>query len=374
MIRVLFFVENLTEGGAEKVLRNLANRMDQTKFDITVQTAWPCDAKKYLAPGIHYRSMYTAQTKANRLRYRVEAASGMAYLMHVKEDYDIECAYLECGATKIMAGSTNREALKLAWIHCDLQKKMPDAKAFAKKAAAWYAKYDKVVCVSENVRERYVELFGDTPEAVVVHNTVDDADIRCKAEQPLPPDAVKRKMTAVSLGRLSEQKGYDRLLRCHKRLLDEGIDCDLWILGEGPERKALERYIAENCLSDSVRLFGFRENPYPFLWEADVLVCSSRYEGLSTFVTEGLILGKPIVTTDCTGMCELLGDSEYGLITENGEAGLFDGMKQMLTNKALRAQYAEKAAARGEAFSAELLIAETERFLEESLKEKQTMR
>ena len=56
MIKILFFIENLSEGGAEKVLRDLVNHMDQEKFDITVQTVWPCDASKYLAPGIHYKS------------------------------------------------------------------------------------------------------------------------------------------------------------------------------------------------------------------------------------------------------------------------------------------------------------------------------
>lgn len=370
MITILFFLENLTEGGAEKVLRNLVNNMDQTKFDITVQTVWPCDAQRYLAPGIHYRSVYPARTKANRLHYRAEAAAGLTYPFHIRGDYDIEAAFLECGATKVMAGSTSKKTLKLAWVHCDLQKKMPDAAAFAKKAAAWYANYDKVVCVSENVRESYIALFAATPEAVVVHNTVDDADIRHKAEQPMPPDIARHKMTAVSLGRLSEEKGYDRLLRVHKRLLDEGMDYDLWILGEGPEHEALEQYITENGLAGSVRLFGFRENPYPFLREADVLVCSSHYEGLSTFVTEGLILGKPIVTTDCTGMRELLGDSEYGLIMENNEADLFNGMKQMLTSTDLRVQYADKAAARGKAFCTSALVAETERFLETSLEEK----
>lgn len=55
---------------------------------------------------------------------RAEAAAGLTYPLHIKDDYDIEAAYLECGSTKIMASSTNQKALKLAWVHCDLAKKL----------------------------------------------------------------------------------------------------------------------------------------------------------------------------------------------------------------------------------------------------------
>ena len=99
-------------------------------------------------------------------------------------------------------------------------------------------------------------------------------------------------------------------------------------------------------------------------------MCSSRFEGLSTFVTEGLILGKPIVTTDCTGMRELLGDSEYGLITPNSREGLYAGMKECLSDPELLAHYAEKAQERGKEFSAEALTRQTEAFLEGAAKER----
>ena len=116
MIRILFFIEELRAGGAEKVLCNLVNSMDQSRFDITVQTLWPCDAAAYLKPGIRYRSCYPSNNAACHLLSRAEAALGLTYTLHIKGDYDIEVAYLECGPTKIMAGSTNRNAKKLAWV------------------------------------------------------------------------------------------------------------------------------------------------------------------------------------------------------------------------------------------------------------------
>ncbi len=370
MIKILFFIENLSEGGAEKVLRNLVNHMDQTKFDITVQTVWPCDAGKYLVPGIHYKSMYSSESRINRLRYRAEAESGLGYRLHIKDDYDIECAYLEMGPTKVLSASTNRHAKKLAWVHCDLTRAVGDPQAYAAKAAPWYERFDRVVCVSQSVKERFDELFQNRFQSTVVYNVVDDAAIREKSLLPLPSGIEKRRLTVLSVGRLSAPKRFLRLLEAHKRLQDEGMSHDLWILGEGPERPALERYISENGLQDSVWMPGFMENPYPFMRAADLLACSSVYEGYSTFMTEGVILGKPSVTTDVSGMRELLGDSEYGLIVENDDEAFYRGMKRMVQDTALRDEYAIHVAVRGQDFCTEKLAAQTEHFLKELLKEK----
>lgn len=362
MIKILFFIEELEAGGAEKVLRDLVNHMDQTKFDITVQTVWPCDASKYLVSGIRYKSTYSAKNRINRLRYRAEAEAGIVYRLYIKDDYDIECAYLEMGPTKVLASSTNKKAKKLAWVHCDLSKAVADPQGYVKKAAPWYAKFDQIVCVSQSVKERFDELFGNRFRSTVLYNVIDDAAIRAKSHLPLPENKRKRRFTVLSVGRLTYPKNFMRLLKTHKRLLDEGYEHDLWILGNGPERGKLEQYVSDNRLQDSVWMPGFIDNPYPTMRAAELLACSSVYEGYSTFAKEGIILGKPLVTTDVSGMKELLGDSEYGMIVDNNDEAFCQGMRRMLTNDALRERYSQKAAARGLDFSAEKLTAETEAY------------
>lgn len=362
-VKILFFIETLEGGGAEKVLRDLVNSMDKACFDITVQTVWACDAGKYLDDGIRYRSVYPSRSRCNQLRYRIEAALGLTYPLHIRDDYDIECAYLECGATKLLAGSTNLHAKKLAWVHCDLSMVMSDPAGFAERTRRYYRRFDRVVCVSENVREAFTSLYGDLVPADVLYNTVDDGAIRDGASRPLPEGISVPGRLVVSLGRLVEQKNYMRLLRVHKRLIDEGIEHHIWILGEGPQRELLQTYIDENGLGNTALLMGFRDNPFPFLREAELLVCSSECEGFSTFITEGLILGRPIVTTDCTGMRELLGDSDYGLITERSEDGLYEGMKKMLVDPALREHYRQMSCARGKQFSRQALVDRTQTYL-----------
>lgn len=361
-IKILFFIEELRAGGAEKVLCNLVNEMDQNRFDITVQTLWKADAAQFLKPGLRYRYCYASRSKLNRYRSRLETALGLTYSLYIKDDYDIEIAYLEFGPTKILASSTNNKAKKLAWVHCDMEQKLRGKPDTIQKLHKQYSAYDRIVCVSRTAQDSFARLLGRETDTAVLNNTVDDAAIREKAIAVIPDMPPKRRLTIASVGRLSKEKQYDMLLRVHKRIMEEGIEHDLWIVGEGEERCRLEALISEDNLTNTVRLCGYQTNPYPYMREADVLIVSSRYEGLSTFVTEGLILGKPIVTTECSGMRELLGDSEYGLITENSEDALLFGLRRLLTDAKIREDYASRAAARGKDFSARRLTEITEEY------------
>ncbi len=367
MIKILFFIETLKGGGAEKVLCDLVNHMDQKTFDITVQTVWPKDPAVQLDPGVRYKCMYSKKDKLNQYRYRFEAAVGLAYALHIKDDYDIECAYLEMGSTKIMAQSDNKKAAKLAWVHCDLMQAIKNKDAFYEKTSKWYSKYDHVVCVSEQAKNSFDEIFHDQFDSVIIHNVVNDERIRTRsleAEPEYDPD----RFNVLTVGRLSREKNFLRLLKAHKRLKAEGLDHDLWIIGEGAERERLEQYITENSLQDTVHMPGYRNNPYPYIKNADLLVCSSNYEGYSTFITEGVILGRPIVTTECSGMREILGDSEYGLITDNSDEAFYEGLKQMLKDSSVRESYAARAEKRGADFSTASLVKETEDYLKNILK------
>lgn len=365
--KILFYIDTLIGGGAEKVLRNLVNSMDLSKFDITVQTTWKEDGEKFLADGINYKYSYKKRNALQEMIFRIEAGAGLVYPLHIKGDYDIEIAYLEAAPTKLLASSTNKKAKKIAWVHCDLAKNTSDIESFVEKTKHWYLKYDKVVCVSESVRQSFTEMFGSSPEAVTVYNTIDDKEIKEKAEEPLPEALRRKKCTVVSLGRLMPQKNMLRLLKAANTLLKEGLDFDLRILGEGNERPILEKYINENGLSDNVTLFGFCDNPYPYIKTADFVVCSSDYEGFSTFVTESLILGKTVVTTDCNGMRELLGDSECGIITEIDDTSFSNGLRRMISEPETLKEFTEKAKLRGQSFSKKSLTEKTERLFLEML-------
>ena len=370
MIKILFFIDkfgyNGSIGGAEKVLITLVNHMNPKKFDITVQTLYPDEYAELLNPYIKYKFCYPKKSSFSNNLFRVEAQLGLTYPLHIKGDYDIEVAYLDAETTKIMAASTNEKAKKIAWVHCDFEVAVKDKELFINKTVNMYRKFDKIACVSEKCKESFISMFGNNPEVVVIHNVIDDKEILDKAKQPIPEDVLKQKMTLCTVGNLTPPKNHIRLLSSVRKLHEDGFDFDLWIVGDGQQRPTVEKYIRDNQMDSYVTLVGFQKNPYTFMREADILVCSSNYEGLSTFISEGLILGKPIVTTDCSGMNELLGDSEYGMITPNEDNAFYQGIKGMLSKDSNQLQhYSEKSLERGKMFSADYLTEYTEKFFED---------
>lgn len=372
MIKILFYIPGLSEGGAEKVLRNLVNNMDLTQFDITVQTYEACDPDKYLVKGIHYRAIDRCKSRVGKklfsLVYRLAAELRLAYSIWLKADYDIEVAYLETGATKVIAQSTNKNAVKVAWVHCDLSKK-EGMTASVKKVCKQYRRFEHIVCVSKGVEDGFRRLYGMDFPTLVLSNVIDEDEVYQKAEAPVEwrVDPAEKQLLAV--GRLTYQKNFAHLIHTCCRLRADGCQFHLTILGEGPEREELERQIRESGLESTVELKGFVSNPYPYMKRADIIVCSSRYEGSSTVVQEALILGKVVVTTPCCGMEELLGRSEYGVIAEDSDDGLYYGLKQLLSSESLLAKYQRSAKQKGSTLKGKLTVLEAEHLFQNVLQD-----
>ena len=233
---------------------------------------------------------------------------------------------------------------------------------FADRTAKWYGRFDRIVCVSKGIKESFDSLFNSRFPSVILNNVVDDEAILEKAACEIPERIPCEEPVVMAVGRLSVPKNYYRLLKAHRSILDGGIPHQLWIIGEGSERRGLEQYVSDNGLQATVHMPGFRENPYAYMSRADIIACSSSYEGFSTATTEAVILGKPIVTTECFGMREILGDSEFGLITDNDDESFCAGLKRMLGDAELRDNYSRKAAMRGKCFSAGELTRKAEDF------------
>lgn len=366
MIKILFFIDSIAGGGAEKVLRNLVNNMDQDKFDITVQTIDHAPAEKYLRKEVRYKSINRFRNPLLKKMYqywiRLCAELKILYPLYIKDDYDIEVAYLECGPTKIIASSTNKKAVKIAWVHCDLEKKEGFTNSI-EKSKKYYAKYDKIVCVSKEVQLGFQKLFGTKFKTIVENNVIDEEEVLNGAAKQIEWDFKNGQKRLLAVGRLVKQKNFTYLIDTCAKLKDADFSFQLIILGEGPERHKLEKQINELNIWDCIKLQGFCANPYPYMREADIIICSSLYEGISTVVQEALILGKPIVTTPCTGMEELLGESEYGVIAENTQDGLYKALVRLFNSEELLDQYRYKAAIRGKFYWKKRIVHQTEQIL-----------
>lgn len=108
---------------------------------------------------------------------------------------------------------------------------------------------------------------------------------------------------------------------------------------------------------------GYQTNPFPLLKHADCFVCSSRAEGFSLVVLEAMILGLPIVATNCAGPNELVGNSEYGLLVDNSVEGIYGGMKYMVDNIEKLEVYQRKSVERVQNFDLQKIIYKIEDIL-----------
>ncbi len=393
MKKILFLIHTLGGGGAEKVLVNLVNNLDINKYDITVMTIIDVGELKYkLNENIKYKTTIKLRknqkgeikehNKSGSLlnkggKLKILAAKIYAkmwkyipaktfYKFFIKEKYDVEISFLEGICAKVISSSNNLKSKKYAWIHVDLMKQKKSDGVFRNNRIEKnvYSKFDNIVCVSNVVREQFIKKFDFEPSKVLVkYNVIDKDEIIIKSNEKCDYRR-DNSFLMCSVGRLNAQKAYDRLLRIHKRLIDEKYDIKLFIIGEGTDREKLDKYIEENKLNNTVQLLGFKSNPYKYIKDADLFVCSSVAEGFSTVVSEAIILGLPIVTTECSGMKEMLGENnEYGIVTENNEEALYNGIKQVLDNKMLFEQYKQKINERKNMFELTQVIKEIERVI-----------
>ena len=386
--KVLFLIHTLQVGGAEKVLVNLVNKMDKTKYDITVMTVINTGSfRNNLDKDIKYKSIINSKffnrkskdnsgnlfNKTSKLKIFLSKIYQFMwrhinckkiYEKYIKDDYDIEIAFLEGISAKLISKSTNTKSKKIAWIHVDLINETKTKGFFKnhKEEANSYNEFDNIVCVSEVVKKQFIKKFNYDPNKVVVkYNPIDQDMIKLMSNEKIMIN--KNRLTLCTIGRLSVQKGYDRLIRVVSRLNKDNINFDLWIIGVGAEEDNLRRLIKEYS-TNNVYLLGYQKNPYPYIKKSDLFVSSSRAEGFSTVVSEAIILEKPVVTTNCSGMEELLGkDSTYGLICENDEDALYIALKDILTNKEKYEYYKKKVKERKSLFDLDKSIKSIEGLL-----------
>lgn len=368
MKRILFLIPNLAHGGAERVLVNLANNLDQSKFDVTVQTLFDVGVnRQYLRPHVHYIPGAKKHFRGNTTLMKLFSPERL-YKSIIHGHYDILVSYLEGPTTRIIAGCHDPNVKKVAWIHTELPNTKKASVGFRSQIETMnlYNTYNRLIAVSNGVKNFFLSSLKVSTPIEVLYNTNETEKIRAMAA--IEPDNLQFCVSGkciCSIGRVVHPKGFDRLMNVHKRLLDEGIRHTIYILGIGEEQKQLEAQAAKLGVSDSFRFLGFKDNPYSYVARCDLYVCSSRREGFSTAVTESLIVGTPVVSTDCSGARELLGEhDEFGIVVENSEEGIYAGMKRMLTDPEMLRHYKEKAAQRGEKFSREETVLAVERMME----------
>ena len=382
MKKIVFLIDNLGGGGAEKVLCDIVKNLDKSKYDITVCTVWDTGIyRDEIKNNVKYTTLFKELKESNsiykkvinfiRQRIRVfitqKVDSKLLYRLLIRKQYDIEIAFLEVLATKIISGSNNKKSKKYAWVHIDLEKHNWPKKIYGniEKQRDAYEKFDKIMFVSDDAKKGFERKFNIRNRLYVQYNPIDEKAILNLSIEQIDDIELNSKFRIITVGRLVEQKGYDRLLKVHNKLTQEGFCYELWILGDGNKLSEYKKFILEHNLSDTVKLLGFKKNPYKYIKQADLFICSSRTEGFSLVIAEALVIGIPVISTNCSGPVELLENGLYGKLVKNNEESIYKGIKEILNDKLIYNYYKDMAKKRGQHFKLRQRITEIEKLLDE---------
>lgn len=348
-MRVLFFINTLYTGGAEKVLVDVANQLSQNNYEVTIISVMGGP----LAAGLSNRvkSKTLIQSENRLVKYILERIyfKLLPYRLFgklfLKGDFDVRIAYVQGFPTNVLAKLNDTRAAKIAFIHSDFSKRGDIYKYYRTKeeCLSEYQSFDKVCFVANAAKDGFFKTIGELDNAMVIHNVIDVDAVRKLSLQPVDDEYHTTGLKIITVGRLSSVKAFDRLIRISSFLKTTGIEHEIWIVGEGEQRKQLEDLIIQKGVNDTVKLLGYKSNPYQYVVKSDLYVCSSLFEGYSTSVAEALALGVPVLTTQCSGMDEILHNGEFGTIVSNDEDSLRNELHRIAHDQSVLEQYRNRA-------------------------------
>lgn len=363
-MKLLFVMLTMRGGGAEGALVNLVNNLSKKGHDITVLSLFNVGVNiEKLDKDITYKSIFCRYIPGNRLLFKLVPPKILFRLM-IKERYDVITAYLQGVTTRIVAGAPEGQTC-VARIGCTFSKSYDSSGAYQSREEMLkcYKRYKKIVANSKDALNFFSDVTGIKNNLDILYNVYDTKLIQEKSLEKVEYIKNNNTINFITTGTLTKVKGYMRLLECFNKLSENGYTYHLFIIGAGEEEAALSEY-ADTHIKENVTFLGFQKNPYKYVRQADMYICSSYNEGFSNAVAEAVILGVPVLTTDCSGMREILGDGAGGIIVENTDEGLYSGIKRVLDNPAIIDTYKETIRKCQDFFDTENGIRQTETFFE----------
>lgn len=373
MKNILFFMETVDFGGAETVFTNIIKNINKSKFCIKVVTERDHELfTDEIKAAVPYDCFIKTERSAVRdfwnkivIKLSLVLSEKNIRKYFIRGNYDVEVAFCEGYSTKIIGNSGKRNCKKIAWVHTDVIKNPWSEKIFgsAEEEKKCYEKFDAIVCVAETMKESFIKKYGMAEKVHVLYNPLDFESVIKKSEEKTDfkfGDGMK----FVLAGTFIKIKGFDRFVKVCKRLKDDGEHFSALIMGDGEEKENIKKIIAETNLGDTVKILDFQTNPYKYIAHSDVYVCSSYAEGYSTAVSESVALNVPVITTECSGMREIFGENECGIICENSEDGLYNAMKKVLNDPSLLKKFSAEEKKRANDFSLQKRVKTIEDFIE----------
>lgn len=352
--KILIRIGSLRHGGAEKALINFLKNIPPDKYEIdlllNLYSGQYIDEVPtwvnvyYLIRGemITTNRIQDIPVKVVRVLYQkiFLLFPSLLYRIILKgKQYDVELGAIH-GIYKEILSSPRKHSKKIIWIQNDIF----SLKEYTPDIIRQFFRFNKIMVISNKLEEEILKLADSEKErqsVVKIYNPIDRNDTLQKAnafieDMPFNNSGLP---LFISVGTVYPQKGYDRLLYVHRKLWEDGFHHHLVIIGDGYDFENMKSLIDKLNIAQSVKMLGYRSNPYPYLRQSDFYIMSSRHEGFPTIIAEALLLEKPVCATDISGIKDLLQDGKLGIITPNSEEGIYDGMKKLITEKYLSEKY-----------------------------------
>jgi len=352
--KILIRIGSLRHGGAEKALINFLKNIPPDKYEIdlllNLYSGQYIDEVPtwvnvyYLIRGemITTNRIQDIPVKVVRVLYQKMFLlfPSLLYRIILKgKRYDVELGAIH-GIYKEILSSPRKASKKIIWIQNDIF----SLKEYTPDIIRQFFRFNKIMVISNKLEEEILKLADSEKErqsVVKIYNPIDRNDTLQKAnafieDMPFNNSGLP---LFISVGTVYPQKGYDRLLYVHRKLWEDGFHHHLVIIGDGYDFENMKSLIDKLNIAQSVKMLGYRSNPYPYLRQSDFYIMSSRHEGFPTIIAEALLLEKPVCATDISGIKDLLQDGKLGIITPNSEEGIYDGMKKLITEKYLSEKY-----------------------------------
>ncbi|MDN5397401.1 MAG: glycosyltransferase [Chryseobacterium sp.] len=377
--KILIRIGSLRHGGAEKVLINFLKNLPEDKYDVDLLInlytgmyikevpSWV--NLHYLIKGemITTNKPHEIPVKAFRVLYQkmfLLFPSLLYKFVLQNKKYDVEIAAIH-GMYRELLSSPQKDSKKIIWIQNDIF----NLKEYTPDVIRQLFKFDRILVISNKLKEEMQKVARNDKEkkaVIKIFNPIDKTDTLNKANTAIDDYPFSNEIpTFITIGTVYPQKGYDRLLDVHKKLMDEGLKHQIIIIGDGFDYENIQTKLNHLGLQETVKMLGFRSNPYPYLKKADFYVMSSRHEGFPTIIAEALILNKPVVSTDVSGIKDLLQEGKLGIITPNSEDGIYEGMKKFLTDPDLAGRYEKEIAAADLPFVLQKSVAKLQEIIDE---------
>lgn len=358
--KVTFLISRFLDGGIDTILVQYLNNLDRQKYEVSLVIALNYEGlevyKRLIASDvkIYYLvkdGLLTSFTK-KKLRRKLSLGEKIidaialnpvrrvlqrARLANILRGQDV-VVDMDCMFHSFIGGFRGR---KIAFFHFSIPEYCCDKERKIKRLGQKFNAYDKVVFVSDKMREQAVELYPDqVGKFVMIYNPQNIEALQERASQ----FEVDDDDYILTIARIEEsQKDYTTLIKAYRLAKDELGERlpKLRIIGKGQDRDAMQRLADELGIGDSVVFMGVMPNPMPWLVRARAFVLSSKFEGLPVSLVEALLLNVPIIASDCpVGPREVLNDGKCGTLVPVGDVNLMaKAIVEMVTDGEMVARY-----------------------------------